>query len=91
MKLVQIPSDSKLIELLSLRLNNSLNNNPIIMSQNKHMHTNNNDLYSQQIYYYLNIQINDNECIHVRIYSKNGNTNVQAILYKGTLDKLRQF
>eukprot|EP01084_Bolivina_argentea_P033003 61069_1 len=80
MKLVQIPSDSKLIELLSLRLN-SINN--------KNNNNNNNineqlqqQIYSKQIYYYLNIQINTNECIHVRIYENNGNRNVQAILYK---------
>eukprot|EP01083_Nonionella_stella_P021433 59435_1 len=85
-KLVQIPSDSKLYELLSLSLR------PNSKNEMKGKSNENDDaLYSQLIYYYLNIQINANECIHVRIYSQNGKREVGAILYKGIQHKLRPF
>merc|ERR1712228_1061444 len=81
-KLIRIPSDSKLSELLSLRLKNTKK----IKNE-----LDDGDAYCQSLYYYLNIQINDKECIHVRIFSKNGKRELQAILYKNVGDKLRQF
>ena len=88
MKLVQIPSDSKMFETLSLHFSKTNINAQNINYQNKFQ---NKDLYKHIMYFYLNIQINNNECIHVRIYSKESNNTVQAILYKGINDKLRQF
>ena len=85
-KLIRIPSDSKLSELLSLHINANSKNAKKIKSELE-----DDAFYAEELYYYLNIQINDKECIHVRIFSKNGKRDLQAILYKSVRDKLRQF
>lgn len=78
MKVVEIPSDSKLSELLSLHFHT--------VASNQSTHD-----YKEKLYYYLNIQLNATQCIHVRILSKDSHNEIQAILYKSVQDKLRQF
>lgn len=87
-KLVQLPSDSKIYEVLSIHINK--NNKNISMNHNnlKHQY---NSLYSGIMYYYLNIAINDKQSIHVRIYGVDEDQTVQAILYKNINDKLRVY
>ena len=89
MKLMQITSDSKMFEVISLHFEKTVpksrNNTP------ENMKKNSKNSYSYIKYFYLNIQVNNTECIHVRIYSKDGDNQLQAILYKSINDPLRPF